>query len=69
MSGGISLSSRRLRFAQWLPSAGDVCLLVGVMAVLYGVYRMAPPLAWILGGGLLLWVGLRLVHAERRAGP
>jgi uncharacterized membrane protein YhaH (DUF805 family) len=40
------------------PAAHDLIILLAFGAVLYGVYLVFVPAAWILGGGAVLWLSL-----------
>ena len=46
----------------------DVCAIAGFAAIEYGLARIAPPLAWVLAGGILILVGLRLAGRESPEG-
>lgn len=40
----------------------DCAGIAGAAAMVYGMWQIYPPAAWILGGGVVLWASLRLAR-------
>ncbi|MGO4181217.1 hypothetical protein AB4Z17_08555 [Paenibacillus sp. TAF43_2] len=41
----------------YISFARESCLVAGFFMLGYGIWSIYPPAAWIVCGGLLLWVG------------
>jgi len=46
----------------------DIMVIAGASAVLYGLWQMSQAAAFITGGAMVLWVGVRASAASRGKG-
>lgn len=44
----------------------DFLVVLGTVAVVYGIYAVYPPAAWIVGGACSLAIGLLMARSEKR---
>ncbi len=42
----------------------DTLLIAGSAALVFGVWQLSPPAAWMVGGGFAMIAGLRLARHE-----
>ena len=49
----------RAFLAERVPDLRDYFDLIGLICVVYGVAQLHMPAAWIVGGSILFWLGMR----------
>lgn len=49
-------------------NAWDIVVIAGASAVLFGIWRLSEAAAFIVGGAMVLWVGVRASAVNRAKG-